>query len=105
MTAAERVKKQQRDFYSKLENARNTNDVECTYSLMMPVIINKVDYLRGQQISIDEIDKTILHDLCTPFFTYDMTTRLYNGFRDYVKWLSDSVDSNTILEETEAFVI
>lgn len=104
MTAAERVKKY-RDFYSKLENARNTNDVECTYSLMMPVIINKVDYLRGQQISIDEIDKTIRHDVTSSFFTYDMATRLYNGFRDYVKWLSDSVDSDTILEEAEAFVI
>lgn len=104
MTAAERVKKY-RDFYSKLENARNTNDVECTYSLMMPVIINKVDYLREQQIPIDEIGKTILRDISSTFFTYDMATRLYNGFRDYVKWLSDSVDSNTILEETEAFVI
>lgn len=104
MTAAERVKKY-RDFYSKLENARNTNDVECTYSLMMPVIINKVDYLRGQQISIDEIDKTILRDVTSTFFTYDMATRLYNGFRDYAKWLSDSVDSDTILEEAEAFVI
>lgn len=104
MTAAERVKKY-RDFYSKLENARNTNDVECTYSLMMPVIINKVDYLRGQQIPIDEIDKTILRDVTSTFFTYDMATRLYNGFRDYVKWLSDSVDSDTILEETETFVI
>lgn len=104
MTAAERVKKQ-RDWYSKLDNARNTNDVECAYSLMMPVIIKKVDYLRGQQIPIDEIGKAILHDLCTPFFTFDMATRLYNGFRDYVKWLSDSVDSDTILEETEAFVI
>lgn len=104
MTAAERVKKY-RDFYSKLENARNTNDVECTYSLMMPVIINKVDYLRGQQISIDEIDKTIRRDVTSTFFTYDMATRLYNGFRDYAKWLSDSVDSDTILEEAEAFVI
>lgn len=104
MTTAERVKKY-RDFYSKLENARNTNDVECTYSLMMPVIINKVDYLRGQQISIDEIDKTIRRDVTSTFFTYDMATRLYNGFRDYAKWLSDSVDSDTILEETEAFVI
>lgn len=104
MTAAERVKKY-RDFYSKLENARNTNDVECTYLLMMPVIINKVDYLRGQQISIDEIDKTIRRDVTSTFFTYDMATRLYNGFRDYVKWLSDSVDSDTILEEVEAFVI
>lgn len=104
MTAAERVKKY-RDFYSKLENARNTNDVECTYSLMMPVIINKVDYLRGQQISIDEIDKTIRRDVTSTFFTYDMATRLYNGFRDYAKWLSDSVDSDTILEETETFVI
>lgn len=104
MTAAERVKKY-RDFYSKLENARNTNDVECTYSLMMPVIINKVDYLRGQQIPIDEIDKTILRDVTSTFFTYDMATRLYNGFRDYVKWLSDSVDSDTILEEAEAFII
>lgn len=104
MTAAERVKKYQ-DFYSKLDNARNTNDVECAYSLMMPVIINKVDYLRGQQISIDEIDKTIRRDVTSTFFTYDMATRLYNGFRDYVKWLSDSVDSDTILEEAEAFVI
>lgn len=104
MTAAERVKKY-RDFYSKLDNARNTNDVECAYSLMMPVIINKVDYLRGQQISIDEIDKTIRRDVTSTFFTYDMATRLYNGFRDYVKWLSDSVDSDTILEETETFVI
>lgn len=104
MTAAERVKKY-RDFYSKLDNARNTNDVECAYSLMMPVIINKVDYLRGQQISIDEIDKTIRRDVTSTFFTYDMATRLYNGFRDYVKWLSDSVDSDTILEEAEAFVI
>lgn len=104
MTAAERVKKY-RDFYSKLDNARNTNDVECAYLLMMPVIINKVDYLRGQQISIDEIDKTIRRDVTSTFFTYDMATRLYNGFRDYVKWLSDSVDSDTILEEAEAFVI
>ena len=104
MTAAERVKKQQ-DWYSKLDNARNTNDVESAYSLMMPVIINKVDYLRGHQISIDEIDKTIRHDLCTPFFTYDMVTRLYNGFKDYIKWLSDSIDSNTILEEAETFVV
>lgn len=104
MTAAERVKKYQ-DFYSKLDNARNTNDVECAYSLMMPVIINKVDYLRGQQISIDEIDKTIRRDVTSTFFTYDMATRLYNGFRDYVKWLSDSVDSDTILEEAEAFVV
>ena len=104
MTAAERVKKY-RDFYSKLDNARNTNDVEGAYSLMMPVIINKVDYLREQQISIDEIDKTILHDISSPFFTFDMATKLYNGFRDYVKWLSDSVDSDTILEEAEAFVI
>lgn len=104
MTAAERVKKQL-DWYSKLVHARNTNDVECAYSLMMPVIINKVDYLRGQQIPIDEIDKTILHDISSIFFTFDMATKLYNGFRDYVKWLSDSVDSDTILEETEAFVI
>ena len=104
MTASEQVKKY-RDLYSKLDNARNTNDVECAYSLMMPIIIKKVDYLRGQQIPIDEIGKTILHDLCTPFFTFDMATRLYNGFRDYAKWLSDSVDSDTILEEAEAFVI
>ena len=69
------------------------------------IIINKVDYLRGQQISIDEIDKTIRRDVTSTFFTYDMATRLYNGFRDYVKWLSDSVDSDTILEEAEAFVI
>lgn len=104
MTAAERIKKQ-RDWYSKLDNARNTNDVECAYSLMMPVIINKVDYLRGQQIPIDEIDKTILHDISSPFFTFDMATKLYNGFKDYAKWLSDSVDSDTILEEAETFVI
>lgn len=104
MTAAERVKKYM-DWYSKLVNARNTNDVECTYSLMMPVIINKVDYLRGQQIPIDEIDKTIIRDISSIFFTSDMAVRLYNGFRDYVKWLSDSVDSDTILEEAEAFVI
>lgn len=104
MTAAERVKKQ-RDWYSRLDNARNTGDVAGVYSLMMPVIINKVDYLRGQQIPIDEIDKTILHDITSTFFTYDMATKLYNGFRDYIKWLSDSVDSDTILEEAEAFVI
>ena len=104
MTSSEPVKKYL-DLYSKLNNARNTNDVECVYSLMMPIIIKKVDYLREHQIPIDEIGKTILHDLCTPFFTFDMATRLYNGFRDYVKWLSDSVDSDTILEEAEAFVI
>ena len=104
MTSSEVVKKY-KDWYSKLDNARNTNDVECVYSLMMPAIINKVDYLRGQQIPIDEIDKTILHDISSPFFTFDMATRLYNGFRDYAKWLSDSVDSDTILEEVEAFVI
>lgn len=104
MTAAERIKKQW-DWYSKLDNARNTGDVASVYSLMMPVIINKADYLRGQQIPIDEIDKTILHDISTPFFTFDMTTKLYNGFKDYAKWLSDSVDSDTILEETETFVI
>ena len=104
MTAAERIKKQ-RDWYSKLDNARNTNDVECAYSLMMPVIINKVDYLREQQIPIDEIDKTILCDISSLFLNFDMATRLYHGFRDYVKWLSDSVDSATILEEAEAFVI
>ena len=104
MTAVERVKKQ-RDWYSKFEDARNTGDVAGVYSLMMPVIINKVDYLRGQQIPIDEIDKTILHDISSQFFTFDMATRLYNGFRDYIKWLSDSVDSDTILEEAEAFII
>ena len=104
MTSSEVVKKY-KDWYSKLDNARNTNDVECVYSLMMPAIINKVDYLRGQQIPIDEIDKTILHDISSPFFTFDMATRLYNGFRDYTKWLSDSVDSDTILEEAETFVV
>ena len=104
MTSSEIVKKY-KDWYSKLDNARNTNDVECVYSLMMPAIINKVDYLRGQQIPIDEIDKTILHDISSPFFTFDMATRLYNGFRDYTKWLSDSVDSDTILEEAETFVV
>lgn len=104
MTSSEVVKKY-KDWYSKLDNARNINDVEGAYSLMMPVIINKVDYLRGQQIPIDEIDKTILRDISSSFFTFDMATRLYNGFRDYVKWLSDSVDSNTILEEAEAFVV
>ena len=104
MTSSEPVKKYL-DLYSKLDNARNTNDVECVYSLMMPVIIKKVDYLREHQISIDEIDKTILRDISSPFFTFDIATRLYNGFRDYVKWLSDSIDSDTILEETETFVI
>lgn len=104
MTASEQVKKY-RDFYSKLDNARNTNDVEGAYSLMMPVIIKKIDYLRGQQIPIDEIDKTILRDISSPFFTFDMATRLYNGFRDYTKWLSDSVDSDMILEEAETFVV
>lgn len=104
MTARERLKNYQ-DWYSKLENARNTNDVAGVYSLMMPVIINKVDYLRGQQIPIDEIDKTILHDITSIIFTFDMATRLYNGFRDYVKWLSDSVDSDMILEDAETFVI
>lgn len=104
MTSSEPVKKYL-DLYSKLDNARNTNDVECVYSLMMPIIIKKVDYLRGQQIPIDEIDKTIRRDISSPFFTFDMETRLYNGFRDYAKWLSDSVDSDTILEEAETFVI
>ena len=71
MTATERVKKQW-DWYSKLDNARNTGDVASVYLLMMPVIINKVDYLRGQQIPIDEIDKTILHDISSPFFTFQI---------------------------------
>ena len=104
MTVIERFKKYQ-ELCSKLDNARKTNDVEGAYSLMMPVIIKKVDYLRGQQIPIDEIDKAILRDISSQFFTFDMATRLYNGFRDYAKWLSDSVDSDTILEEAETFIV
>ena len=104
MTVGESFKKYS-DWYSRLDNARNTGDVTGVYSLMMPVIINKVDYLREQQIPIDEIDKIILRDISSLFFTFDMATRLYHGFRDYVKWLSDSVDSDTILEEAETFVI
>lgn len=104
MTAAEIVKERM-DWYSRLDNACSTNDVGCVYSLMMPVIINKVDYLRGHRIPMDEIDRTIRRDMSSPLFTYDMATRLYNGFRDYVKWLGDSIDLDTILEEAEAFVV
>lgn len=104
MTVEESFKKNS-DWYSRLDNALNTGDVAGVYLLMMPVIINKVDYLRGQQISIDEIDKIILHDISSSFFTFDIATKLYHGFRDYVKWLSDSVDSYTILDEGETFVI
>lgn len=104
MTSSEVVKKY-KDWYSKLNDARNAGDVAGVYSLMMPAIIKKVDYLREQQIPIDEIDKTILRDVTSTVFSFDMATRLYNGFRDYAKWLSDSVDSDSILEESEAFVI
>ncbi len=104
MTSSEVVKKY-KDWYSKLNDARNAGDVAGVYSLMMPAIIKKVDYLRGQQISIDEIDKTIRHDVTSTVFTFDMADRLYTGFRDYVKWLSEAVDSDTILEEAEAFVV